>query len=308
MDEKLTKLIEILSVGPTQLEQLQEDFEFETLTDTRRLITQLRRAGYTVREGELGVFLQHETLQEDMTPHNIDLDDVFGVWSDTHLCSKYCALTEMHEYMDEIADRGIHQVLHAGDVSDGFGVYRYQEANLVAFGVKGQLDYLIDNFPRRSGVKHIVLAGNHDNAVYKKTGADLIEMFANKRDDVEYVGRSYARLVDQFGIKYDLVHPHMGRSYARSYQLQVRQRNTTPKYRADVTLAGHRHTSWYGYINDEHLFECGGFQKMSPRYVGKGIANDISAWIMEIDREDHLLKGIKPEIRTYSNVLDSALT
>ena len=308
MDEQLTHLIQILTSGPTQLETLQEEFGLDTISKTRRLITKLRKAGYTIREGELGVFIQHETLSTDREPYNLELDSMFGVWSDTHLCSKYSALNEMHEYMDEIADRGIKQVLHAGDVSDGFGVYRYQESNLVAMGVQGQLDYLVDNFPRRSGVEHIVISGNHDNTVYKKTGANLIEMFANKRADVTYVGMSYARLVDQFGIKYDLTHPHVGRAYSLSYPLQVRQRNTTPKYRADITFAGHRHKAWYGYINAEHLFEAGGFQKMSPRYIGKGIANDLAAWIIEINREDHKIKSIKPELMTYSDVLDGTLT
>ena len=91
----------------------------------------------------------------------------FGVLGDTHLCSKEEKLDELVSFYDICRKMGVKTVFHAGDIVDGWGVYRGQQAEVHTFGAKGQADYVIKNYPQVAGITTHFITGNHDASWWK---------------------------------------------------------------------------------------------------------------------------------------------
>ena len=69
----------------------------------------------------------------------------FGIVSDTHLCDKSCALSELHDFYKRCEKEGIKEVVNAGDIVAGIGIYRGQANDLVCFGFEDQLNFCAEN-------------------------------------------------------------------------------------------------------------------------------------------------------------------
>lgn len=82
----------------------------------------------------------------------------FGVVSDTHLGSNYCQITFLQWFYKHIAKKGARFVLHAGDVTDGIGIYRSQEFEVHKHGFSEQLEYVCEKYP--SDIPTYYITGN----------------------------------------------------------------------------------------------------------------------------------------------------
>jgi hypothetical protein len=52
------------------------------------------------------------------------------------------------------------------------------------------VNYVVDNYP--NNLRTFVIAGNHDNNVYKWSGVDVCSSVASERNDVRYLGQTVA--------------------------------------------------------------------------------------------------------------------
>lgn len=126
-----TKALELLSNKGLTLKQLQELLEVRT--EKVVAINQRRRTRHFV----------------------------LGIISDTHLLDKGCAIKELHEFYKLCKKRGVHHIVHAGDLLTGLGsVYKGQINDLIAYGADDHLQYVVDNYPKEQGIKTYFIAGN----------------------------------------------------------------------------------------------------------------------------------------------------
>ena len=231
----------------------------------------------------------------------LDKDETIGILGDTHLCSKYSAVASLHEYYDKLDEAGVKKAFHAGDLTDGYLVYKGQIGDLVAWGEPDQRRYTVNNYPKKKNITTYVISGNHDSDTFQKGGTDIVENVCRDRSDMKYCGMHYARFLLNDKIKFDLVHDTARRAYALSYPSQVRQRDTPPSERPDMSAAGHRHIAFYTYYNDEHMFESGCFEHSSPYLRGRGIQATIAGWMANLDIKDDFIKQIETKLIAFKN-------
>jgi hypothetical protein len=121
----------------------------------KQALGEMAAAGVPVREAADGWRLDlapaptGAEFRTDTEPDRIRL----GLVSDTHLCSKVDQLDALAAAYDTFAREGVRDVLHMGDMVDGFGVYRGQEFEIRCAGMDEQVEYAAEFYPRRDGIR-----------------------------------------------------------------------------------------------------------------------------------------------------------
>lgn len=228
------------------------------------------------------------------------IDDAFGIVSDTHFGSKYIALRELEEMYDRIDEAGIRQVYHAGDLTDGWMIYKGQIMDQNRIGYEEQSKFTRDKYPYKKNMTTFIVMGNHDANYMKLQGADIVKYVCSYRPDLKYVGMYYARFKDpEDRIKLDLVHPTGTIPYAISYGTQKYLRNRPPSYHSNILVSGHRHQSWYGYYQEVHSFEAGCFTEPTDFLIRQGCAGNVGGWLVEMERDGGFIKKMRTELINF---------
>lgn len=157
----------------------------------------------------------------------------FGIIGDTHLWSKHCNYEWLHKYYDEIKKRWIKVVVHAGDMVDGFGVYKWQTFELAKHSMEEQIQDVVDNYPKRKWIDTYRIGWNHDEARLKIAGYDISKSIDNLREDLHNLWRYNARIKIN-GVYIELHHWWWGNSYSWSYKPQKYMENINPKDQPNV--------------------------------------------------------------------------
>jgi len=209
-----------------------------------------------------------------------------GFVSDSHLGSHQQQLTHLNSTYDWFVSNAVKTVYHLGDVFDGNGMYRGQHWEQFAQGFDDQLQYGVKYYPKRPGIVTKIIAGNHDQSFYKINQSDIVKEFCHRRpDDTEYLGRDAATV--NFGkLKFYLVHPKGGMSYAKSYRPQKFIEGLATEYKPNVILFGH----WHGYVNfparnvEALMVPC--FQSQTSFLKTLGLEPLIGAVMIKFDEVD----------------------
>ena len=231
----------------------------------RQAVDTLRRAGFRVpKEADGTIELvkvppdDHDTITKlPLALLNGELAR-FGVVSDTHLGSKYAALSELHLAYDYFAREEITTVLHPGDLVDGVGVYKGQHNYLTHHTFEDQRDHAIEDYPRRDGIITHMIGGNHDlEGDFGKVGADPVRGVSNQRPDIHYLGEFSQWLELPNGAHIHLLHGRGGMSYSFSYKMQKLCEAYPAGRKPAALILGHFHVQCGG-------LECRGIQGMFP--------------------------------------------
>lgn len=234
-----------------------KSYRVETLADkldvapkrVREAVQALRDAGYRIPDEAAGVI---ELAKVDPSRagdlHKLPLtlldgDRIkFGVVSDTHLCSKECALDELHLAYDYFEREGITTVLHGGDLVAGMGIFPLQHLYITHHSFEDQRDFSVANYPRRDGITTHIIGGNHDlEGDFGKAGCDPVSAFADRRDDVNYLGAYSAWLELANGAYVHMLHGKGGVGYALSYKMQKIIESYPPGRKPAALILGHYH-------------------------------------------------------------------
>ena len=227
----------------------------------RESIERLTAAGYRLNVGEEAVHLTkvppdthnlHRGLLEGETVR-------VGVVSDTHLGSKEEALSELNLAYDWFSSEGITQVLHAGDWITGRGIYRGQDSEIKVHTLEDQIEYLVENYPRRDGITTMGIGGNHDlEGEAGRVGLDPLVPASHRRDDINYLGAfsAWLQVGGENGPWVHLLHGRGGMSYAYSYKAQKITEGYPAGRKPSVLIPGH----WHVRGN----FEARGIQVLFP--------------------------------------------
>lgn len=229
----------------------------------REALDVLRHQGYRIPDSDETVHIE-KVVPSRTNLHKSLLEGnkiTLGIVSDTHLSSNEEALSELHLAYDIFAERGITEVLHAGDWTCGAGIFRGQVSEIKNHTFEQQVEYLVDNYPRRDGIVTRGISGNHDiEGDFGRIGANPVVALANQRDDIEFLG-DYSAWInygpsDENPCWIHLLHGKGGMSYSYSYKAQ----KLADGYRAErmpaLLAVGHWHV--------RGAFEARGVQVLFP--------------------------------------------
>jgi predicted phosphodiesterase len=205
----------------------------------------------------------------------------FGVTGDTHLCSNEEKLNQLVSFYDICRKMDVKTVFHAGDILDGWGVYRGQQAEVHTFGARGQAQYVIDHYPKVKDITTRFITGNHDASWWKLAGIDIGELIAAGRPDMDYLGMDQAD-VKLGSVTIRLHHGDGGGAYALSYKGQRFAEQIPSGQKPHVLLLGHYHTAFYFWYRRIHILNVGCFQGQTLFLKRKMLNPAVGGWIVEM--------------------------
>jgi len=212
----------------------------------------------------------------------------FGVVSDTHMASLYENQNLLEHSYDLFEQEGISKVFHAGDMCDGEKMHRGQEYEIHKHGSDAQVAYCIENYPCRDSIETKFITGSHDLSFFKRSGTDIGERIAEKREDMEYLGPEEAnvKLESPEGeATLRIIHPMGGTAYALSYHPQRYIERIPGGEKPNIIICGHYHKSEHlpNYRNVE-FFQAGciEYQTRWMRSHCPAIMAMMGFWIIEL--------------------------
>ncbi len=223
----------------------------------------------------------------------------FGIVSDLHYASIY-AREELTQLMYDIFKReGIETVFECGNMIDGEIFFNMRE--LLAYGVKGQVDYFVKHVPQVEGITTYFITGDdHEGWLARKAGINIGEVIEDAmrragRNDWQFL--SHIESDVQFKTKRGssivrLTHPGGGSSYALSYQPQKIIESLQGGTKPHVLIEGHLHKSMYAMIRNVHSVLAGCFEDQTSFMRKKHIEAHIGGWIirMTLGEDGSILK------------------
>lgn len=218
----------------------------------------------------------------------------FGAIGDNHMGSRYERNDVLNALYDLYETEGVKIVYNTGNWIDGEA--RFNKHDLHTHGMDNQVDYFIENYPKRKGITTYFIAGDdHEGWYTQREGVDIGKYAARKakeagRDDLIYIGYMEADIVlkaknGETVIR--VLHPGGGSSYAISYTIQKIVESYQGGEKPHVLLAGHYHKADYVYCRGVHCIQTGTTQDQSPFMRKKKLAAHLGGWVIEMATDDN---------------------
>lgn len=229
----------------------------------------------------------------------------FALTTDIHSGSLHERFDALHAFYEILRREKIKTVLCAGDTLDGHGMYKGQEFELHAHGVRRQLANLKKNHPGTKGIKVIAVTGNHDESFDKKVDAGIAEAISREMGwDVAGRYQAWVELMTPDGQSYHvgLYHPDGGTSYAISYKSQKFIEQIPGGQKPDMVVLGHFHKAeLMPRYRNVFAIQAGCFQSQTPFMARKPTDAHVGGWIIEVTlgaRED-LTSRVRAEFISF---------
>jgi len=298
-DISLSKVADALN-DPTTLDELASQFTTTagTIVD---LLDELENQGYNISTKDTAkgeVYYLPTEIDKRFSIDNGDGYYRFALISDTHLGSEAEHLQELHEFYDRCVDRGVSRVFHSGDISDGWKVHtgHLNEIKDEAAGWGNLKDYVVNNYPERTGITTHFVEGNHDNRFYNRNNIRFGRLIGMEREDLHYCGNSQATFIldEANDIDLELIHPSGGKPYTTGYRLQTlyRERNLTE--RPSIASVGHLHGSMYAETEGVKGLYAGAWKGTTTYGKRKGHQAKIGGWIIDMEVRDGEIRQFTP--------------
>ena len=157
----------------------------------------------------------------------------------------------------EAYNRGITDIFHVGDITDGDysrirPIHNYE---VFLYGATGQLDYTLNTLPKFPGMKWHVITGSHDQTHLFNYGVDIGKELEKRRDDIEFLGQDKGFYYFD-NCKMELFHPGGGTSRILSTKPQNGIDQIPSHTKPKISLRGHYHKSYYMFYRNVHTFLC----------------------------------------------------
>lgn len=210
-----------------------------------------------------------------------------GFVSDTHLCSKEQQLHMLNTAYRYFYEHEISDVLHCGDVVDGdYGEKRKSQIyTRFMHGAKEQSDYVIEMYPKVSGITTRFIQGSHDETHKINGGVILGEIIDNARSDMIYEGQDKADVLIN-GVKIRMRHPGGGVSKYRSRSLQNTIDSMSSGSKPKLIAEGHYHKSYYCIYRNVHGLLIPSLCYQSQFMERKDVSNVMGFYDVDIYSDD----------------------
>ena len=295
LDAEVLKILQRQSDVPVSYAGLADAVDRSPST-VRAAVERLRDGGYAVRVGNADdtadtVQLVRQCVEEQRFSFPGWGEDVqrFGVVSDTHLGSAWCAIEALEAVYDRFAAEGITRVLHAGDLTDGPGLSsrhprHRQDVHAQCLLPTGMRDWAVEHYPRRDGITTAFISGQHDDWELRKSGWDLATAIADRRDDLHHLGYQHADLFvgPEEKTRIRLYHPDGGMAYALSYRVQKWAEAMAGGDKPHLAIMGHLHQHLAIQMRNVHFVLPGCFQWQTFYLGGKPAWPQVGAVLLEL--------------------------
>ena len=296
--EKLDKAKELLKQWAVQKE-IAKELQM-SLRDVNKINKELKNQELSKQE------IQKLELIKDLTPKQIQeilyhnaiatkdeiIKTIWEPWylrfwlvSDTHFWSKTSAKDELWEFYDRAKDKWVECFIHAWDLVDWDGVYKWQTYELEKIWFDAQLDDVVENYPN-VWLDTYFVQWNHDESFLKKTWWDIGRAISLIRRDLVNLWFYDARIKLNW-VDINVHHWGGGQSYARSYKPQKLLENIDPKDQPNLFTSWHRHTALYMFYRKIHTFLPWAFMKENLLSKRFHLDNTIGGWIIEIEIDEN---------------------
>jgi len=267
----LSQLADLIAEGPAGREKLEKQAQAISELQETLMLTLKAVRPYEIPERSEGNIIQ------------------FGVISDLHLGSMYQRTDALRLFYQACAEDGIKQIFCAGDIVDGWRVYRGQEFELRPDGKSWPEQREI--FKREVpdvGITTYFITGNHDASFKNLVGLVAGDDFQLARPDWKFIGQEIGEIIlktaDGKKFTVQMIHPGGGISaYALSYKPQKIIESISGGQKPDFLIIGHYHKSFFipAYRNVSGI--CAGcFQSQTPFMMRQSIAAHIGGWIVTV--------------------------
>lgn len=183
----------------------------------------------------------------------------FGVVSDTHYGSIWSQPSMVNTFCYEAYNRGITDMFHIGDISDGdYHTIRPDYVKHVfLYGATAHVDYAAKTLPKYPGMKWKVICGSHDESHSFNYGPFDFgkELEKRRKNDLEYIGQDKG-IVCFDKCKIELFHPGGGTSRILSTKPQNGIDQIPSNTKPNLSLRGHYHKVYYMLYRNIHMLLC----------------------------------------------------
>ena len=183
----------------------------------------------------------------------------FGVVSDTHYGSIWSQPSMVNTFAYEAYNRGITDMFHIGDISDGdYHTIRpdYVE-HVFLYGATAHGDYAAKTLPKYPGMMWRYICGSHDQSHTFNYGPfNFGEYLHEKRpNDTEYLGQDRGYFYYD-KCKIELFHPGGGTCKTLSTKPQNGIDQMESGTKPNLSLRGHYHKVYYMMYRNIHTLLC----------------------------------------------------
>lgn len=209
----------------------------------------------------------------------------FGIISDIHFGQQAARPDLFRQAIKTFAQEGFKDVICAGDIIDGHGMYKGQEFEQIACGFDKQcleMYKALDGLPK---LNYSFITGSHDLSYQKKNGVSVGKELENKFG-WRFIGDEsgtiqYHTSNGPYSVK--IVHPGGGTAYSLSYKLQRMIDSMAGGKKPQMIICGHYHKAEHlpGYRNVDAI-QAGCIESQSAFMNRMGIAAMMGFWMVEI--------------------------
>lgn len=272
------------------------------------MVAELERQGYLFRyrnDETDGWEIMRTTSLRDLfqdsptTEMHNERQYTVGIISDTHIGSAMTDWDGLANFYDICEERGIKEIYHVGDLTDGFYMSRgIDQEEQSEIGFHAQWSKVVKDYPRRLGVTTYFITGNHDASHMRNGGASIGHAVAAARDDMVYLGHNQAKVWLSEHTSMLMVHPSDGVSQQISLKLQkIIENRAKAGQHADIFVVGHYHKSCWipNYYGVAGLL-VPSFQNQTGFMMTNGLVSEVGGILLHVreDIEGHLL-ALTPE-------------
>jgi len=279
--------------------------------DIRKKIEELKLEKYNVVHKEHKYELSDQVAvgrEKKLDMKNWQGDTLrFGFVADTHLGSKFERLDVLNTLYDIYADEGIDTIYHGGNIVDG--ECRFNKYEIHTQGLTPQVEYCINNYPKREGVKtYFVTGDDHEGWWIQRERINIgehIQMKAENigRDDLIYIGHVEADIdlcetEDKSWMR--IMHGGGGTAYALSYTPQKIVESYQGGEKPRILLLGHYHKIDYCFPREVHVIQMGCVEDQTIFMRKKKIQAHIGGGILKANRApDGTINRVNVEFITF---------
>lgn len=208
----------------------------------------------------------------------------FAVVSDTHFWAKWAARDELWEFYDKAKDKWVECFVHAGDMVDGCGVYKWQQFEQDKVWFEEQLEDIKQNYPN-VWLPTYWIWWNHEEHFLKANGVNICKAIETVRQDLINLWFYDARLKLN-GIDINLHHWGGSLSYAKDYKMKKYLDSLPVEWQPDVFILWHYHTALYDLHRWIHGLMPWAWLKENLLAKRFNLGNTIWGWIVEIEKNE----------------------
>lgn len=271
------------------------------------LVSELRYEGTNIItknfDDDIYMFNQGERELSEDNNYTFFTDDKnefkFVVISDTRFGSKSQQLSILNDIYLKAYNLGYTNVIHCGNITEGLYPIDniYANENFLDDSLK-QVDYIIKNYPKISGVKTFFITGSKDEKHLKNNKINIGKRISQSRNDLVYLGHNSCNIqIDKMNML--VFNPKLSKTYTTSYRPQQQIDSFRSEDKPNVLLYGGLLQMEKFTYRNVHCISVPSVCATTREMNDKRYSNTIGAWYVTIKTNK---KGYFESIRALDSV------